>query len=313
MMTGKDLGVLVAKIVVLTILLMIISGIGSRFLPAGGAEGEEQIPVAAVEGAPAPPSASFMAIVLGVMLLQVIALAYPIMRSTWNGWKLTLAVFVLFFGTVTFMGQIESLVYLGSKMPNGMLSGIVGMGLFTAAVFSPIAVLVLGRWKAGPLTSAAPGHREPTSTKEWGWKTAVAGLVFLSLYYLFGYFVAWRNPLVREYYGGTDPGSFFAQIGSIIGSTPWMLPLQYVRGLLWVALAVLVIRMMKGSWRQVALAVSILFTVPSFYLLFPNPLMPDAVRMAHLVETAPYQFLFGWFVVLLFCNPGAERLNEQIA
>jgi hypothetical protein len=50
----------------------------------------------------------------------------------------------------------------------------------------------------------------------------------------------------------------------------------------------------------VALAVSLLFTVPSIYLLFPNPMMPDAVRIAHLVETAPYQFLFGWFVVWLF-------------
>jgi len=73
-------------------------------------------------------------------------------------------------------------------------------------------------------------------------------------------------------------------MSSIVESTPWMLPFQYLRSLLWVALAVLVIRMMKGSWWQVALAVSLLFTVPAIYLLLPNPMMPDAVRMAHLAQ-----------------------------
>jgi hypothetical protein len=70
--------------------------------------------------------------------------------------------------------------------------------------------------------------------------------------------------------------------------------------------------MMKGAWWQVAFAVSLLFTVPSIYLLFPNPMMPEAVRVAHLVETAPYQFLFGWFVVWLFARQGAGRLLPQL-
>jgi hypothetical protein len=185
------------------------------------------------------------------------------------------------------------------------------MGLFAAAVFSPVAVLVLGKWKAGTAASATSDHHEPTSAREWAWKTVVGSLVFLSLYYLFGYFVAWKNPLVRDYYGGTDPGSFFTQMISIVESTPLMLPFQFLRGLLWVALAVVVIRMMKGSWWQVALAVSLLFTVPSIYLFLPNPMMPEAVRMAHLVETAPYQFLFGWFIVWLFSRFGASRHSVQ--
>lgn len=312
-MTGKTLGLMLLKIVGLAVLLMILNGIGSRFLPAAATEGAERVSEAVVESAPAPPSGSFMVIVLFVMLLQTIALAYPVAHSKWSGWKLALAVFLLYFGTVTFMGQIESLVYLGDKMPDDMLLGLFAMGLFAAAVFSPVAVLVLGKWKADSAPATDSGHREPTSAREWAWKTAVGGAVFLSLYYLFGYFVAWKNPLVRDYYGGTDPGSFFAQMSSIVESTPWMLPLQYMRGLLWVALAVLVIRMMKGSWWQVALAVSLLFTVPSFYLLFPNPMMPDAVRMAHLVETAPYQFLFGWFVVWLFSGLGAGRPSAEPA
>ena len=118
-MKGKDLGILVVKIVLLAVLLMMLNGIGSRFLPAAETAGAGQISEAVAESAPAPPSGSFMALVLIVMLLQTVALAYPIVRSKWRGWKLALAVFLLYFGTVTFMSQIESLVYLGGKMPNG--------------------------------------------------------------------------------------------------------------------------------------------------------------------------------------------------
>jgi hypothetical protein len=60
--------------------------------------------------------------------------------------------------------------------------------------------------------------------------------------------------------------------------------------------------MMRGPWWEAGLALALLFAVPTAYLLFPNPLMPETVRMTHLVETAPYQFLFGWFVGWLFAR-----------
>ena len=85
----------------------------------------------------------------------------------------------------------------------------------------------------------------------------------------------------------------------------WMVPFQYLRGLLWVLLALPVIRMMRGRWWEAGLAASLLFTMPSLYLLLPNPLMPETVRMVHLVETVPYQFLFGWFVAWLFTRGSA--------
>ena len=282
---AKESAILVLKILGLTLVLIAVNGLGSRLLPAienGGQAAE-------------PPSGSFLGLVALVMLLQTVALAYAIVRSKWSGWRLTAAVFVVFFGTVTFLNQIELLVYLGGRLPEGMQVGLFEMGLFNAAVFAPIAVLVLGKWKSLSSTGESSAAWRPS--RVWLWRAIGAGVVYLALYYLFGYYVAWQNPALREWYGGNDPGSFFAQMGGIVQDTPWMLPLQWVRGLLWVGLAVLVMRMMKGRWWEAALAVALLFTVPAFYLLFPNPLMPDTVRLTHLVETAPYQFLFGWFVV----------------
>ena len=305
-MNGKELGLLILKILALAVVLMMINGFAVRFLPSTAEPG-----TASEVSAPAsPPSGSFMAIVITAMFLQTIALAYPIVRSKWHGWKLVLSLFILYFGTVTFMSQIESLVYR-VKMPEGMLAGLFAMGALAAAVFAPIAVLVLGKWKA-PATDTEPSHRhEPSLAGEWAWKIAVGGFVFLSLYYLFGYFVAWQIPAVRDYYGGTDPGSFLAQMNSVAQGTPWMIPFQYLRGLMWVGLAVLVIRMMKGAWWEAGLAAALLFAVPSLYLLFPNPLMPEPVRMGHLIETLPYQFLFGWFAAWLFCRREANTLSAD--
>jgi len=278
-----------AKIAALTVILVVVEGLGSRFMPA---------PRGAAQ--PPEPSPGFLAIVIGVALLQTVALAYPTLRSRWHGWRLVATVFVLYFGTVTFMSQIESLVYLGAHLPSGMLRGIVLMGAFNALVFSPILVLVLGKARSDRRVAAEPARRLPIQWTVWAWKLSAGAAVFTALYYLFGYYVAWKDPAIRDYYGGTDPGSFVAQMSRILRNTPWMLPLQFVRGLLWVLLALPVIRMMKGRWWEAGLALSLLFAVPAAYLLFPNPVMPAPVRMTHLVETAPYQFLFGWFVAWLW-------------
>jgi hypothetical protein len=86
--------------------------------------------------------------------------------------------------------------------------------------------------------------------------------------------------------------------------TPWLAPLQLARGLLWAAIAVPVIRMMRGRWWEAGLAVALSFAVlTSAQLLLPNPFMPRAVRMAHLVETSTSNFLFGWLTVAILCRP----------
>jgi len=125
--------------------------------------------------------------------------------------------------------------------------------------------------------------------------TAIA-VAYLILYYAFGYFVAWKNPAVRAYYGGTDPGNFLAQLAWIWETTPWMFPLQALRAMLWAAFTLPVIRMHRGQPWEVSLAVALLFAVWSVQLLLPNPYMPEAVARTHLVETLLSNFIFGCVV-----------------
>ena len=280
---------LLVKILVLTIVLVGLSGVGSQLLPAVSSD-----PGLTVDPGTENPATASLSLILAIMLCQVLAMTLPITRSRWHGLRLVLVMFIVFFGTQTFMSQVESLIYLGGKTPQGFVAGLFLMGVFVAATFSPIAVLVLGRWKKAPPPD--PDERNVLHLGRWGWRVLVAGLVFLCLYYLFGYYIAWQDADLRAYYGGTDPGSFLAQMQSVISNTPWMVPVQYLRGLLWVALGLLVITSMRGPRWHAGLACALLFSVPTLFLLLPNPVMPDFPRVTHFVETLPYQFLFGWFL-----------------
>ncbi len=69
-----------------------------------------------------------------VSCLNSLILSYVIIRSRWAGWKLIGALFLIFFGTSTFMPQIETAYFL-TRLPPGMLPRIFLAGGITAAPF----------------------------------------------------------------------------------------------------------------------------------------------------------------------------------
>lgn len=249
-------------------------------------------------GQPAPAQAgAALAALLAVSFLNTGILAYLILRSRWAGLKLILTILVVFYGVTTVMSQIETAVFL-TRLPPGMLPRLFLAGAIIAGLFSPLAVLILGKRRPDPAEDESP-PRLKMPAGEWVGKLAVIVIAYVVIYFTFGYFIAWKNAAVRAYYGGSDPGSFFAQMSAVVRDTPLLLPLQAVRAVLWAALAVPVIRMMKGQWWEAGLAVALLFAVVNAQLLLPNPLMPREVRMVHLLETASSNFLFGWLIVLV--------------
>lgn len=235
---------------------------------------------------------------LAVCFLDTIVLAYIILRSRWSGWRLIATVFLVFYGVMTFIAQIESLIF--NILPPGVLPRLFLMGILITVPFSLLAVLVLGKGKADTATSNEPNSRLIMPVKEWAWKLAVIAIVYMILYSTFGYFIAWKNPAIQAYYGGIDEGNFIAHMKAVFTTAPWLEPFQALRGVLWALLALPVIRMMKGRWQETALAVGLLFAVlMNSQLLLPTPLMPEAVRMTHLLETASYNFIFGYLIVWL--------------
>ncbi len=299
-MNPKKIAVLILKFIALTILYFVCFTIASALLfPSNSAP-------------PASPGqASFtLAALVAVCSLNTMVLTYIILRSRWTSWRLILAIFFISYGTMTIMSQIETAVFV-TRLPSGMLPRIFLMGVIVTGLFSPLAVLILGKRKRDIMGNEA-NLRLVMPPGEWIWKAGLIAIAYVAIYFTFGYFVAWRNAAVREYYGGTDSGSFVAQMRRVILDTPWLPLLQMLRAVMWMAIAIPVIRMMKGQWWEAGLAVSLLFGIlMNSQLLLPNPFMPEEVRMAHLAETASSNFLFGWLVVwlLLFRHKPSSDLS----
>lgn len=271
------------KVIVLTIIMFICFAVaGGVVEQKDNAQTTEHVDATAID-------------ILTVCFLNTIVLTYIILRSRWTGWRLVAAVFFVFYGVITFMSQIESAVFI-TRLPPGMLPRLFMMGALIAAPFAALAVLILGKRKADA-ADIDVNSRLVMPTSEWARKLTIIAIIYLILYFTFGYFIAWRNPAVREYYGGIDAGGFFAHMNTVLTDTPWLIPFQVLRAMLWTAIALPVIRMMKGRRHETALALGLLFGVlMNAQLLLPNPYMPEAVRMTHLIETASSNFLFGLFI-----------------
>lgn len=294
----KTAALLVGRVIALAIILFICISL------AAGVVGQPP-------GASAPESSGSAALSLVVVcVLDTIVLTHFILRSRWAGWRLTATVFLVLYGVSTFMPQIESAVFI-TRLPAGMLPRLFLMGILFAAPFSALAVLILGKRKATDL-DVAENSRLVMPRSEWAWKLAVIAVAYVILYFTFGYFIAWKNPAVREYYGGTDPGGFLAQMGTVVRDTPWLIPFQILRAMLWTLLALPVVRSLKGQWQETALSVGFLFAIlMSALLLLPNPYMPESVRMSHLVETASSNFIFGALIGWLLTKPHAPPNNTR--
>jgi hypothetical protein len=252
---------------------------------------------------PEDASAALVALLAG-SLIQAAVWTYVILRSNWTGWKLIVTVLLIFFGVNTLMPQIET-AYFVTRLPPGMLPRLFLAGIIMAAVFAPLAVLILGK------TRAQANKNSRTLAGALPLKLILIVVAYLLIYFGFGYFIAWKSEAVRTYYGGNDPGNFLTHLANLIRTEPLLFVLQAVRALLWTAIAVPVIKMMRGEWWEAGLAVALLFAVMTSQLLLPNPLMPAEVRMAHLLETSTSNFLFGWLVVLILRGTGRTRVPQR--
>jgi hypothetical protein len=237
------------------------------------------------EGAVIDPMQSALAL-LAVCLGNAVLLALVIRSSRLWGWRLVGAVALLFWGSATFMSQMEVAFFGPDLVPDGAVAMIVGMGTLNAVITLPAAVWLLSPSGAQPAAPDRPDHLLP--------KFAVNAVLYVVIYLTFGYFVAMRSPALLEYYGLRHPGSFLGQLTNIATENPLLFPFQFVRGFLWTALIYPASVFLKGPWWQRGLVIGLgLAGFMSFPLLLPNPLMPWAIGSAHFVETFPSNALYG--------------------
>jgi hypothetical protein len=213
------------------------------------------------------------------------------------------------------MSMIEGLVF------NGALTSLTTRdimenalrGFVSTAISVPTATLLAGRFNR---RHAGPQQRVRTSVFDYAWKFPVAAAVYVFVYWFFGYFVAWQFPGLRQYYSGTtELVPFLPYTAAMIGSFPWFFLLQLGRGLLFVLLALLSLKLL-GRGRMAGVAgVCAIFALFGLQLMAPNPMMPDIIRIPHLIETTSSMLLYGiflgWFLQSRLTSPAAAGMTPH--
>jgi hypothetical protein len=276
----------------------------------GGSFVQPALPTTAAEPGPLP----LMVALAVVSASVVVVVALMILSSRWHGLKLMVVMALTYYAVVTVIMQIETWYFLsGLTVGPGLMPLLFLQGLPVALVFVPLAVLILGRAR-GPATDADWSATAPTTWQAWAWKLPVLAAAYLVLYFGAGYFIAWQNPEVRAFYG--QPGQalpFVDHMVRVLAEDPWLIPFQLLRGLIWTACALPILRGTRWPQWATALVVGLMFSVPqNIGHILPNSLLPiNSVRLSHLVETASSTFLFGLVVTwLLSAKPAAARQRE---
>lgn len=200
--------------------------------------------------------------------------------------ELALLLFVAFFFLAVGMMMIETLYFNDSvRMPTDQLVSWGEQGVIVAAVTGIVGALLFH-----------PAAEEPASVPAGiFWRLVWLSLIYVVLYYTAGFFIAWQSAAVR---------AFYSNMSIPLGPT---VLLQLGRGFLWALISLFIVTRIKGSLTSRALIMGALFSVvTAIQLLYPNAMMPAAVRLAHLAEVGTSEFVYG-FVAAYVLMAGAAR------
>ena len=234
----------------------------------------------------------------GILFILVFAAwvcftVFFIIRNTpWNGIKLFInIVFVVFF-IQSLMTQIETMFFSHafSAFPKLDIVFVTLAGLF------PVLVVVLLLVKFFQNKDSA-FEMNKIRIKSTFIRLGVIGVIYLFVYMIFGYFVAWQFEELRIFYTGSpEKLSFWGQTVNNFKTNPIIFPFQIIRGILFGAAIIPIRNIVNKSKIIFITSVCLLYLCTAIQLIIPNALFPDMVRLAHLVEMSSSMLLFGIIV-----------------
>ncbi len=164
--------------------------------------------------------------------------------------------------------------------------GSFACGAAVAALFRP-------KEGAQPFTGGVRAFFSPRPWSQWVWRLALAAVVFMPIYLFFGRLVV---SFTYEYYreglvGLTAPG--------------WdrILPVLFVRSVLFLVASLPVLVAWRGSRRSLILALGIaLFVLVGALGLLGGYWLPVSVRLFHSLEILADSMVYAWALVMLLVN-----------
>ena len=216
---------------------------------------------------------------------------FIIWNANWSGAKLFLNILFVMFFVQYFMTQIETFFFGNAFVA---LTTLDIFFIMLAGLFPMLATIAL--MIKFFQNNNAVFEKPKTDIKIIFIRLGVIGVIYLFVYMIFGYFVAWQFKELRVFYSGTpEKLSFFEHMADTIKTNPIIFPFQIIRGILF-GVFVLPLKNMINNKRLFIMSVCLVYLCTAAQLIIPNVLFPDAVRIAHLVEMTSSMLLFGLIV-----------------
>jgi hypothetical protein len=251
-------------------------------------------PGAALFGSETPQEGgSVLGLVFLTDLLFVAALIFPIRRSTLPRSKLFGAVFLAIFSLNVLLTQSEALFFL--DWPAADIARTTFFLTLKAAIVAALATLAFR--SPQPVSPSRVADSQAWTTGRWARNVAACAILYVLLYIGVGLLI-W--PGIRTFYESQQ-----------MSVPPLLMPLLgLVRGILYVVLVLPLMRSVAAPRWQVSLSMGLMFPVlaGAFGLLLPNPVMPEAVRLLHMVEISWSNFVFGLIAGAIFWNAAAGKI-----
>jgi len=229
-----------------------------------------------------------------ICLLNSATILYFIYNARIKGWKLMGAIFIILFGLQYFLSQIETFWFNDAlKMSTKLIWTVVIGGAIGNLLFAMSATWISGGFKKEQEIQLQLNGDQSAFIRTI---SILSIVIWPVVYFMAGYLIAWQFSDVRQYYTGTPEMESFYEImkGNF---TSGLYFFQIFRGLIWIGIGYLVLVSIQGTTFHKAIILGLLFSViSSSQLLLPNPIMPDMVRIPHLIETSTSNFLWGFIV-----------------
>jgi len=247
------------------------------------------------------PAAGFLENPVGWVLLALTASvlfgAFTAV-SCWSGWRQWSAIFLVFYG-VPYVLTVAEAPYIPAVLPQARVIDLLVDGAIIAGIFALVTVVAFGRSVAG---TSQPPARLAMPGREWIWKFAAGGAIYLALFFVFG--AAIYSPLAKA----MDPSGYTAEQGAIpAAGLALVFPIEFVRGLGFIAFALPAVMALPYAWKRTGLGIALLIGVPESAMILLSTSLAAGLIPAHFVEVLGANLIFGFAMVWLLNHP--DRLS----
>jgi hypothetical protein len=254
-------------------------------------------------------------ILVGYALWVMVAVALAYTSRSAGGVRFLVLLLVSMVGS-QWAGPMLQAILRGER--TGFASRMDLLLLLGAMAGATILVVVLSLFLyRNPERAPANSKPEPAKAR---YKINILGLVirvlvlpiiFVLMYYLLWYFLLWQSDAVREFYGQTEKLTFMEEIINILLNNGADVIAVLLRGLAYALFGLALLFLLPGKRVMFIITNAMLVGSGAILFLIPSALLPEAVRLPHLIEGAALLIPFGGIAgILLHTAIRQEKVAE---